>query len=151
MKYVLVFMLAAMSVFAAACGGDAPCHNDDCSHCHDVECGNPPDAPAVPDAPTPAVATVACGGTIALVIGTVDGAYGPQGGTIASGGIVKFELGNGLEVQSGTAASPTDAFAFAPNVTGCVQFNHAGTYAFFSSTHAVASLRHDITGSITVE
>lgn len=156
MTRTIVLSIAALTlaISSAACDDSSACHNDDCSHCHDVECGQTPDAPGddapSPDEPMAAVAMVACDVPVALTIGTEGGSFEPETGTIASGQVVKFALGDGLEVRSGTPSQPTETFAVVADATGCFRFQQPGTYPFFSSTHAIAQ-RHNVAGSIVVQ
>lgn len=89
-------------------------------------------------------------GVVAATIEGLGGEYVPAATTIALGATVRFAMADGLEVQAGTPAAPTELFYVAPDATACFTFNEVGSYAFHSTTHNVG-LRHNITGSLTVE
>lgn len=93
------------------------------------------------------VVAVTCPATPAATVTTVNStdAYMPMNTTISVGGVVRFVMSSGHNVEPNPIAPSSDpATRVDFGETKCLRFDAAGTYGIYCSTHSFA-------GTITVQ
>jgi plastocyanin len=98
-----------------------------------------PDAGPLPHAATATVIAVTCPATVPLTVDAPDNkdlyVLTPASGQISIGGIVKFTMHAAHNVIPLTSAMTDPGLTVGFNETKCLQFTHAGRFAFACAVH----------------